>query len=143
MADEDHLIKRFHVPANNMLLNIFRMKTLTECLLWKCISNLLFMSVKVFMDTGYWHIKKLIINDSYFYIFNSTQKQGVASVWCKLMRLGLKNHIAYDSDSKQSKFYHRFWSDSDFNDEIVSTIAISIYFQLNSSNFDWIPPIFI
>ena len=59
----------------------------------------------------------------------------------KLMRLGVPNRIVNDMDFKPANFDRRFWCDSDFNNEIVSTIVISIKiwsnFILKSINFDW------
>ena len=49
----------------------------------------------------------------------------------KLMQLGIVNQIVDDSDFKLANFDHRIWSDSDFNDQIKSTIAISIKFISN------------
>ena len=44
----------------------------------------------------------------------------------KLMQLGVTNLMVDDSDFKLVDFDCRFRSDSDFNDEIESRIAISI-----------------
>ena len=41
---------------------------------------------------------------------------------CKLMGLGVPNRIIDNSDFKPADFDHRFQSNSDFNNEIVSTI---------------------
>ena len=62
-------------------------------------------------------------------------------IWCydrtKLMRLGTPNRIVVFVDlNRESEFDCRIRSDSDFNEEIVSTIVISIKFQLYSLNFD-------
>ena len=42
----------------------------------------------------------------------------------KLMQLVVPNWFIGNSDFKSADFDRQFWSDSDFNDEIVSTIAI-------------------
>ena len=44
--------------------------------------------------------------------------------------------IVDNSDFKLSEFDHQFRSDSDSKDDILSLIAISIYFQLKSIVFD-------
>ena len=58
----------------------------------------------------------------------------------KLMRLGVTNRIANDSDFKPFNFDCLFRSDLDFNDEFELTIAISIDFQ---SNYNYNPSISI
>ena len=54
-----------------------------------------------------------------------------APLWIKLMRLGVKNRIINNLDSKQANFDHQFRSDSDFNLKINSTIAVLIKFYCN------------
>ena len=44
----------------------------------------------------------------------------------KLMRLGVANRIVVVESNLKSKFDHQFWSDLKSNNEIESTIAISI-----------------
>ena len=54
----------------------------------------------------------------------------------KLMQLSLQNRIVDNSDFKPFEFDHRFWSDSDTSNEIVSLIAILISFPLKLITFD-------
>ena len=61
------------------------------------------------------------------------QIQTISVPTTKLMRLGVPNRIVNNSDIKLADFDRQFWSDLDFNDEIVSMIAILIKIQ---SNFD-------
>ena len=50
----------------------------------------------------------------------------------KLRQCGPTNRIVDDSDFKPSKFDCRLWSDLDSNEKIVSSIAITFYFDLLS-----------
>ena len=61
-------------------------------------------------------------------------------IFCKLRRCGPTNRIVDNSDSKQSEFNRRFWSDSKSNDEIVSyhTDLFLIKFNLILIKFDLI-----
>ena len=52
------------------------------------------------------------------------------------MRLGVPNGIVDDSDFKPANFDRLFWSHSDFNDLIISTIAILIIINPFPSVFD-------
>ena len=48
------------------------------------------------------------------------------TVFSKLRGLGFPNQIVLFNSNLESKFDCQFWFDSDSNDEIVSTIMISI-----------------
>ena len=49
-------------------------------------------------------------------------------VHCKLRQLGLPNQMVDNSDSKSSEVNRQYWSDSKSNEEIISSIAITILF---------------
>ena len=44
-------------------------------------------------------------------------------------RCGPTNRIVNNSDFNPSEFDHQYWSDSDYYDEIILSIAISIFCQ--------------
>ena len=56
-------------------------------------------------------------------------------LYIKLGWLGLPNRTVDNSDSKPSKFEHRYQSDLKSDDEILAYQIILISFQLNLTNF--------